>query len=172
MIIADASVLIVLSKIERLRFIEQMHTRIMISPDVRNEVVDGGKTIGAPDVAYVEAGIAEQWIVVTDLTVEENRLAARLTDTTRLHLGEAESLAVASSRDLTLLVDDKEARTMARAMNLQLKGTVGLVLDAYADGHMNYDEFEDAVRELSAVMWLSPDVIVNILTRIDEVRGA
>ena len=143
----------------------------MICPAVSDEVVDGGRAIGAPDVAYVEAGIAEQWIVVTELTVEEARLTARLTDTTRLHRGEAESLAVANSRKMTLLVDDKEARTMARAINLHFKGTVGLIIDAYLEGHINYDAFEDSVRELSAVMWLSPDVIVNILTRIDGVRG-
>ena len=92
-------------------------------------------------------------------------------DTTRLHQGEAESLVVANSREMTLLVDDKEARTIARAMNVRFTGTIGLILEAYSEGYMEYNEFEQSVRELSAIMWLSPDVIVNILTRIGEVRG-
>ena len=171
MIVADSSVLIVLSKIGSLRLLQQLHNNVMIVPAVKEEVVDGGREIGAPDIAYVEAAIAEQWIVVADLDIEEVRLARRLMDTTRLHQGEAESLVVANSREMTLLVDDKEARTVARAMNVRFTGTIGLILEAYSDGYMEYNEFEQSVRELSAIMWLSPDVIVNILTRIGEVRG-
>ena len=53
MIVADASVLIVLSKIEKLRLLQKMYSNVMMTPAVRIEVVNGGRNIGAPDIAYV-----------------------------------------------------------------------------------------------------------------------
>ena len=46
----------------------------------------------------------------------------------RLDRGEAEAIAFASTRKLLLIVDDKEARSVAVATGVKIVGTAGVLL--------------------------------------------
>ncbi|MEM5802911.1 MAG: hypothetical protein QXO57_03050, partial [Candidatus Aenigmatarchaeota archaeon] len=100
----------------------------------------------------------------------ERRMSQRLLRSTKLDEGEAEALALAQSRRLTLIVDDKEARTMAAILGIEYLGTAGVVMEAYIRGMISLEELEEWVREVSKVMWLSPEVVADILKRAKEVR--
>lgn len=171
MVIADASVIIVLAKTGRLKLLNVLYSDVVIGPVVKREVVDKGKAVGALEVALVERALDDKWIRIAKPTAREKRLAQRLLNTTRLDEGEAESLALASSQKVTLLVDDKEARTVAGAMGIEHIGTAGVLLEAFVKGMMSYEDLEEAVSELSGVMWLSPGVVAEILRKAKEVRG-
>lgn len=170
MVVADASVMIALAKIGRLKLLKEGYGQVVIGPLVKREVVDAGKAIGAPEVAYVERALEEQWVRVARPSAKEKRLSGRLLSTTSLDEGEAESLSLASSRQIMLLVDDREARAMAGAMDVEYMGTAGMLLEAFVKGHISHDELEKAVRDLSRVIWLSPDVVAEILKKAKEVR--
>lgn len=165
MVIADASVMIALAKIGRLKLLMDLYNQVVIGPLVMKEVVDRGRAIGAAEVAYVEKALQEQWVRIARPSTKENRFAQKLLSITNLDEGEAESLALASSRQVTLLVDDKEARTVAHATGLRHLGTAGVLLKAFMKGRVTYDELESAVRDLSRTIWLSPDVVAEILKR-------
>jgi predicted nucleic acid-binding protein len=69
-----------------------------------------------------------------------------------------------------VVIDDKEGRALAAAMGVEHMGTAGILLEAYASGRLRIDELEDALRELSGVLWLSPAVVVEILRRARGMR--
>ncbi len=170
MIVADASVLIVLSKIGRVRLLRLLYEQVVIGPVVKAEVVDRGKAISAAEVRQVEKGLEESWIREVLTTNREKRLIQRILDSIRLGEGEAESLALASTRKLIVLIDDKEARAIAKAMEIEHMGTAGVLLEAFIKRHLTYNELEEAVRDLGGVMWLSPDIVTDIMRTAREVR--
>lgn len=168
MVVADASPLIVLAKMQRLQLFKQVYERVVIGQLVKAEVVDQGKAIMAPGVEQVEQALEQGWIQQVRLTVRERGLMRRLLESSRLHEGEAEALSLAHARGLTLIVDDREARGLAAALGVAYLGTAGVLLEAFLGGHVRLEEFEGAIADLSKVMWLSPAVVAEILKRARE----
>src|SRR5438067_11059624 len=132
MIVVDASPLIVLTKINRLEFLKEVYGEAAIGPWVKREVVEQGRPVDVPGVRRVEIGLQGRWLHEVQPTAEEDRLARRLVESTRLGEGEAESLALAHSRGLLVVLDDTEARTMARGLGVPQIGTAGIMLAAFA----------------------------------------
>ena len=169
MAVADATVLIALAKMQRLGLLRQLYKQVTIGPTVKREVIDRGKAIAARGVEQVETAVSEGWIRVAALTGAARKEAQRISRGTRLHEGEAESIALAhASRDL-LIVDDKEARAVAEAICLDYRGTAAVLLQAFLEGHLRFGELEAAVDELARTIWLSPAVVTEVLRRAREV---
>jgi predicted nucleic acid-binding protein len=169
-IVADASVLIALAKMRRLGLLRDVYGETFLGPVVKGEVVDQGREVGAPGVEQVEKALEAGWLRLVRLTVKEQRIMRSILRATRLDEGEAESLALAQSRNLPLVVDEKEGRGMAATLGIAHLGTAGVLLEAFLKGRLSFEELEDTVQELSRVMWLSPAVVVEILTRAREAR--
>lgn len=170
MIVADASVLIALSKMKRLRLLKDLYGDVLMGPVVNAEVVDKGRAISALGVEQVEKAVEDGWIQVVRISTKGKRLEERILAKSQLHAGEIEALALASSRGLRLIVDDKEARAHAETMNLDYVGTAAVLLEAFLEGHLNFEEIEDAVNDLSRTMWISPAVVAEILKRAREAK--
>src|SRR5215471_812557 len=129
------------------------------------EAVDRGFERGAAEVGFLEQAMKDEWLTVARLTPGERASARRLIQTSRLDDGEAEALAIAKSRKIGIVIDDKEARTLAAALGIDHMGTAGVLLAAYAKGFLDLHELEDAVSALSRVFWLSPAVVMEIMRR-------
>lgn len=171
MIVIDASPLIALAKIGRLRLLKKVYREVAIGPVVKVEAVERGRDIKAPEVSQIELGIEEGWICEFKPTAREKKMVQRLLKSTRLDEGEAESLVLALCRKLMVVLDDKEARATAEAKGLKYIGTAGILLEAFMKGALSLDELEEAVRDLGGVLWLSPEVVAEILKKAKEVRG-
>lgn len=163
MLALDASVLIALAKIRRLKLVKLTYDGGVIGPVVFDEVVTAGKRVTALGVEQVEHGIQAGWIRLVRSTPMERRIAGRLLRTSRLHRGEAETLAFAKQRDLIAVLDDKEARSMANMLGVGLVGSAGLLLEAFYSGHQTLAELEDALLELAQATWLSAHVVATVL---------
>ena len=100
----------------------------------------------------------------------ENDLARRLSRRSRLHPSEAESVALASVRDLPLVADDKEARSLAKTLGVPLIGTAGVLLQAYMRRSFGLDSLEKALRDLGETLWLSPSVVAEILRQARKAK--
>ena len=170
MIVADASVVIALAKICKLRLLKLLYEEVVIAPQVKIEVVDKGRTISTPEVRKVEKALEKSWIREVRPISKEKRFARRVIENTHLHEGEAESLALAFLRKLMVLIDDKEARAMAEAIDLEYLGSAGVLLEAFIKGFLDYGELENAVRDLGKAIWLSPDAVAEILKTAREVK--
>lgn len=167
-IVVDASVLIVLAKIRRLHLIRTVYRQVIIGPVVHREVVVEGNRVHARGVEQVEQALADGWLRVVRPSTAERTLSQRLLRTTRLDAGEAEALALARRRKLLAILDDKEARHTAVALGVAYLGTAGVLLEAYQRRHLTLAELEDAVQDLTTVLWLSPVVVAAILKRARE----
>jgi|SRR5208283_247609 len=165
MIIADASVLIALAKTARLTLLRDLYSEVAVSPRVAAEVIEGGRKIRAAEVSVIEAAFAAKWMRQVTPNATEKRLSRRILRGSRLHEGEAEAIALASSRKLMVLLDGKEARIVAEAMAVQYMGTAGVLLEAFLRGKLDSRGLEGAIEDLSRVIWLSPDVVAEILRR-------
>lgn len=170
MIVADASPLIVLAKLKRLRLLNDLYGEVLLGPVVKAETIDSGKADHAPGVEQLEAALEAGWLRTVRLTAQERGLMHRLTRRSRLDRGEAESIALANVQGLRLIVDDKEGRNMAAVVGVEHVGTVGVILEAYLRQWLDLGELETTLRDLGRILWLSPDVVAEVLRLAREAK--
>lgn len=101
-----------------------------------------------------------EWLRICDLPVHSSRRAEVWNDSGLLHHGESEALALALQLEATwYLTDDGAAREMAKALHVEVHGSLGVVLWAAAKGHLNQ---EKCLAKLDALfqssLWVSPAV--------------
>ena len=68
--------------------------------------------------------------------------------TERLHEGELHALALSSTRNKTFLTDDMDARCAAERLNIEVHGSVGVVVLAYHNNLIDIEQAEKALNDL------------------------
>ena len=110
--------------------LNKLFRRVYISAEVHHEVVIAGA--GLPGA--LEVGKAE-WVEVKELQKPEDLLTAQQ----MYALGVGELSAILLAKELhadAVLVDDYNARKLARADGLQVRGSLGLLETFYLRGHL------------------------------------
>jgi len=140
-IVSNASVLIGLSSIGKLRLLrEKFPQGILIPEAVRREVIDEGESRpGAREISEAK------WIKIRK--VEDNRIVELLL--AELGNGEAEAIALAHEMGAEIiLLDERDARRAAKRMDLMVLGTVGVLIWAKKAGKVeSLKEELDALRD-------------------------
>lgn len=114
-IISDTSCLIALSKIKKLDLLRDLYQEIIITNDVYQEF--GGSL---PD-----------WIIISEV---KDKLKQKDIEEL-LDKGEASSIALALEIDnATLIIDEIKGRKIAQSFNIDIIGTIGVILLAYKKG--------------------------------------
>lgn len=111
---------------------------MLIPEQVKLEVVDGGKQLGRADALSVEKAIQENWIKVykTDLI------------STPIELESGETAVLSLARKLKIrevLIDEISARTVAKVLGLQPRGTLFVLLSALKRKAISHEEFLDSI---------------------------
>ncbi|MCK4458748.1 MAG: DUF3368 domain-containing protein [Methanosarcinales archaeon] len=153
-VVCNSSPLIHLAKIGKLELLKDYFTEISIPEAVYRECVIDGKD--REDAKRIENAA---WIRVVDI---KNIDLKKALDTV-LDEGESEAivLALQESADLILL-DDYEARELARTYGLKITGTIGLLIKAKYEGDISsIDEMLKKLRRTG--FWLSEDLYTKIL---------
>lgn len=119
--VANSSILIALSTIGQLGLLLRRFPEGVVVPQaVWREVVETGK--GQPGSEEVASA---SWVVVRE--VKDQGLVSLLRP--ELDDGEAETIALAREEQVpVVLLDEKDARRVARRLGLQVLGTVGLLI--------------------------------------------
>ncbi|MGH2460898.1 MAG: DUF3368 domain-containing protein [Chloroflexota bacterium] len=125
--VSDSSPLIVFSKAGGLWILHELFGEILIPPTVHLEV--SAKRTNRPDV--LDPG-DEPWIRICRLAPSDAPRAWL----EELDPGEAEAIALAAQlgRDVTLLLDDRRGRRLARAHGLEVVGSAGTLVLAKTRG--------------------------------------
>lgn len=126
--VSNAGPLIALGKLGQLGLLLKLFDEVIIPREVYSEVVVKGLKIGAPDASSVDFLIQERHIRIKTITLPPPLPEwAQSIDT-----GEVEVilLALEESADW-VLIDNSHARKAARQMGLHLKGTIGLLVNAF-----------------------------------------
>jgi len=105
----------------------------------------------------------------------ENRTIVKiLSERYDLDLGEATSMALAKQEKILLFfTDDLEARDVAKTFGLEAHGTLGLLLRAFREGELNYQEALQATDALfhRSSLFITSDLLQWIKLEIKQFRG-
>jgi len=71
---------------------------------------------------------------------------------------------------MLVILDDKEARAISKSWDLECTSTVIVLYEAFVKGLVSYDELVEDLSKLTRVMWISTDVITEVIRRAREVR--
>lgn len=119
-LLIDSSSLIVLARVKALSAAHDVYGSIGLIHSVYAEVVTQGQQKGFADANVVAQAVEEGWFSQLTLTTEEQRFATTLIKrTSGISHTDAETLACARSRKLTLLIEDRRARNVARAEDIR-----------------------------------------------------
>ena len=167
---SNAGPLIALGKLGALPLLVRLFSEVVIPSAVYEEVVVNGRQLGEPDAYATEFLVGRGAIVV--------RACASVQPTPWLGLGidagEAEAIALAIQENADwVLIDNLHARRAARSVGLRVKGTVGVLIDAYRNGHLSLLEVELHLAMIRARkdLWISVAVCDHALELIHKPPG-
>jgi predicted nucleic acid-binding protein len=63
-----------------------------------------------------------------------------------------------------------EARAIAKSWNLEYTSTVMVLYEAFERSLTSYDELVEDLTKLTRVMWISTDVVTEIIRKAEKVR--
>ncbi len=118
-IVADSTCLIGLERIGKLDVLPELFEPVFISDEVANEF-----------------GVLLSWLKV------ETPSNYALVNALKLSVddGEAEAIALALEKNCKVILDDKQARSAAKKLGLEIVGTVGMFIRAKQDGLIDFLE--------------------------------
>ncbi len=82
--------------------------------------------------------------------------------------GEIETIIYASGRGADLvLMDDLPARIEARKRNLKVKGTIGVLYEAYCKDFLDWDSFQSVLQEIISRkdIWIHEELCKEVLAK-------
>ena len=144
----DATVLSNLASVDRLDLLDLLQDSIYLSSAVYDETQRGIEE-GYGFLARVDQALTDTRFSMTTLESEQEWHLYQ-TVPTKLHRGEAMSLAIANCRGWRLLTDDRAARMYARRLGVAYSGTLGLLCYAVRQGHLALDEGNGLLAEMIA----------------------
>ncbi len=129
-VVADSSPLVILAKLACFDLLNRLFLQLYISTEVHHEVVVAGAGLpGAAEVARAK------WIEVKQLQNQEELRAAQ--ERHPLGVGELSTILLAKEVHAnTVLLDDYNARKLAKGEGLQVRGSVGLLETFYLRGQL------------------------------------
>ena len=135
MIVSNSTVLIHLSKIDKLFLLKELFKVVLIPEEVKKEVVEQGKKHNHIDAIDVENAVNEGWIKVEKIQIEP------MLKDIGIDKGEAEAISLADKKKLSLLVDQDHARDAASLLGIKPKGTIFVLLLALKKKLLSYDNY-------------------------------
>jgi len=154
-IISNASPLIGLCSISLLHILKELWNEIIIPEAVYREVVINGS--GKPGASVI-AEACHKWITVSSVK------NMQVTQVLRALLDEGESEVIALGQEINadmLLLDNREPRLFASAINLNVIGTVGIIKLAWHKGLIK-EPAEEIYRLRDKGFWISNSLIEQI----------
>jgi predicted nucleic acid-binding protein len=170
LVLVDAGPLIALGKLNRLPLLAQLYGVVHLPWAVYREVVIEGSVREAPDSFKVRMFIKHYECPILD--VSEQVLQDYMPAST-LGAGEKHLLALARSFtrvETLVLLDDELARSEARQLGLQVKGTVGVIAQAFRAGHLSMNEAELLLVEIAARpdLWISEKLCFQVIEQLKQ----
>ena len=141
MIISDSTALITLINIEEFDLLKFFIQKIVIPPEVYEEI-----SIGEKDKTFLDAQIENRSLEVIPC---ENKLLFNELNIL-LDKGESASIALAIERNLPLIIDEKKGRRVAQNMGIEIVGLIGILRFLYQNGKINKKRTEEILEKLSA----------------------
>jgi len=170
-VVSNAGPLIALGKLGQLGLLLKLHDEVVVPREVYNEVVVSGLRLGAPEAEAVDYLVQQEHIRVIDVSVPSSLLPAWAG---AIDVREAQVILLGQQLKADwVLIDNLHARRAARQVGLPLKGTVGLLLDAFRRGHLSLPEFELLIQNIKAQpsLWIAESLCDRALAQARAEAG-
>jgi uncharacterized protein len=118
--LSDTTVLSNFAHIQRPELLRALFESLYVPGSVWEELARGERDGLIPKADW-------KWLEVVSLDSTELALSQQLQR--KLDLGEADCLAIAQARGLTVYTDDRRARRIGRSLGLDITGTLGCLLE-------------------------------------------
>jgi predicted nucleic acid-binding protein len=151
----------------------KLYTEVVIPEAVYEETVIRGIERGYTDAKVIKKAVEEGLIRVlrpgrglTDrVRAEETRLSIDLSD------GEREAMALALEKEIPVfLTDDEEAYRTGKALGLEPRGVLYLLLRGVKDGHLDKEKAAESLgKMLDEGLWLSPEMTHRFHEALDRI---
>jgi predicted nucleic acid-binding protein len=165
-VVSNSGPLMALAKLNQLSILKKLFQKVLIPQAVYEEAVIRGMTQGYPDALAIKFFLEQQgWqpVYVDRKDINKDLLKEKL------DWGEVESLQLAMNvKAAIFLVDDEEAREVARKHGLSTKGTVGILVDAFQKSLIDLEEIELLFTQIQARddIWISTTLCQKVLSEL------
>jgi len=165
-VLCNAGPLTALGKLNRLDLLIELYEQVQIPRAVYTEAVTQGPAYGADDALTIKLFWQHQDWPIIDVSAS---VLASYTPSVILDRGERELLALAKTlSDPLVLLDDEVARTEARANHLRVRGTLGVLVQAYKQGLLSLNQihflFQDII--VRQDIWISTKLCQQVLNSL------
>jgi len=165
-LVLDATPIIYLCKIGLSEVFTEFPEKKYTTPKVLEEVVEKGKTMGAPDASIAEQLIKKSIIKVRELTDKE--LITQLSKISNLHEAEIQVLALARELHGVAIMDESIAREVARIYNINAHGTAYLLLRLFHKRRISKKPLLDAINRMVSAGWrLTAEEYARIMKELE-----
>jgi predicted nucleic acid-binding protein len=165
-VLVNAGPLIALGKLNRLPLLAQLFGKVHVPQAVFDEAVVEGARRNTPDALIIRLFLQHYSFPILDLS----ELASRsYVPAWELGAGERQLLALAQSFPAALvLLDDELAREEARRLGIPVKGTIGILVQAFREGLLDTEEVELLLLEIAARsdIWISEKLCRRVLDQL------
>ena len=144
-IITDASVLIHLSRIGLFNLLRSLYSELTVSPSVFHEVVEKGW--GLPGSKETNRAVLEGWVKV--VSVVDRAEAVKIAEGHGIQMANAETVQLANELKSSLvLADEEEVRRLVEECGLEVRGCLGVLVEAARARLITASEAIKAAEEL------------------------
>lgn len=167
-VISNSGPIMSLAKLGLLDLLYELYGQVYIPSAVYYEVVIYGQGSGYSDAYHVKSAISQNHIIV--INIGNNELPNEIFNLP-LDIGEKQSLylAIRDKFDLILL-DDLKAREESQKLGLQVKGTLGIIVQTYREGHVNLNEVKVIIQSIITRddIWISSELCLRVLDELKK----
>ncbi|MCX6032657.1 MAG: hypothetical protein NT169_25650 [Chloroflexi bacterium] len=170
-VLCNAGPLMALGKLNRLDLLVELYGQVQIPRAGYTEVVTQGLARGAADALTVRLFWQRQGWPVLDLP---SAFVSAYKPPVILDPGETEVLALAQTlADPLVLLDDELARAEARRLRLRIRGTLGVLAQAYRERLLSFGQVELLIREIAARpdIWIGAKLCEQVLVSLRGPAG-
>ncbi len=154
MIISNTSPLIHLAKVGKLRLLKKLFKTIEIPLSVRNEIIKHPKNT---ETILIKEAVSEGWIIIKKVLLKEP-----LKEFLTVAKAELEVIALAIKEKKTALLDDKNAAQIADIFNVNVHGTLFVILKAAKQKILKKEEAINIVNKMMEnELYLSSEVYAS-----------
>lgn len=150
-VVSDSTTLIILSDLQKLKYLQNIFTKVYIPQKVYDEI-SYKKEFILPN--YME-------VIKVDASEQLDELMMLLDE------GESEAIKLALEKNLPLVIDEKKGRKIALNLNLAILGLLGVLYLNIKKCHASIDEVKDFLQEAKKHGYrISDKLIENMFQKI------
>lgn len=163
-VVTNATPLIFLGKLGQLGLLFKLYERIFVPGAVYKEVVVNGLRLGATEAQAINFLVQQARFQIVQVNLPDPLpIWAEPIDA-----GELEVIVLALQQTIDwVLIDNLHARRAARQAGLRVKGTLGVLLDAFRQRHLTLHELEFLIHTVKVHpgIWISDVLCEQVLTQ-------